>query len=415
MYAATFGVLLLLLRDGRHRRLLLGFAAAGVLAVALYVAFSMLGGGGRDLFFGGRLRDPLGYPNGQAGYFLVGLWPFVALAERSRNALLAGLGMAGAFLIACLLLVGQARAVVPAVTVSALVILLLVPGRGKRLWVLIVVGAALAAVAGPLLDVYQAKTSPSGLPPEDVVQSAGQAMLMGALVVGLLWAGVQYLIAGPIRAATEKRGAGATAARLATAAAVALLALAALGALATVNDPRGKVRHQYDQFVNLKVDNSHTDARFFSGGGYRYDYWRIAWKQFKDNPFKGVGAGSYDRTYFLERRTTEDIRQPHSLELQTLAELGWVGGLVLLALVGSVLFGLWRYSRAARDSDLERLVAVASRGAFIAWLAHTSVDWLHNIPGVTGIALVAAAALLSPWVSSVRAPLRSPVRLALVA
>ena len=30
------------------------------------------------------------------------------------------------------------------------------------------------------------------------------------------------------------------------------------------------------------------------------------------------------------------------------------------------------------------MVAVAAGGAFVAWLAHTSVDWLHNIPGVTG-------------------------------
>jgi Flp pilus assembly protein TadD len=40
---------------------------------------------------------------------------------------------------------------------------------------------------------------------------------------------------------------------------------------------------------------------------------------------------------------------------------------------------------------------VAAGGAFAAWLAHTSVDWLHLLPGVTGIALCAAAGLLAPW------------------
>jgi tetratricopeptide (TPR) repeat protein len=44
-------------------------------------------------------------------------------------------------------------------------------------------------------------------------------------------------------------------------------------------------------------------------------------------------------------------------------------------------------------------MAVAAGGAFVAWLAHTSVDWLHNLPGVTGIALCAAAALVAPWSS----------------
>jgi cytochrome c-type biogenesis protein CcmH/NrfG len=50
------------------------------------------------------------------------------------------------------------------------------------------------------------------------------------------------------------------------------------------------------------------------------------------------------------------------------------------------------------------MLAVAAGGAFVAWLIHTSVDWLHIIPGVTGVALCAAAALLAPW--SRRAPSR---------
>ena len=48
------------------------------------------------------------------------------------------------------------------------------------------------------------------------------------------------------------------------------------------------------------------------------------------------------------------------------------------------------------------MVAVAAGGAFVAWFMHTSVDWLHNIPGVTGVALCAAAALLAPWSRSVQ-------------
>ena len=50
----------------------------------------MLDGDVESLFFGGRLRDPLGYVNGQAGYFLLGFWPCVALAEQERSKVLAG-------------------------------------------------------------------------------------------------------------------------------------------------------------------------------------------------------------------------------------------------------------------------------------------------------------------------------------
>ena len=52
---------------------------------------------------------------------------------------------------------------------------------------------------------------------------------------------------------------------------------------------------------------------------------------------------------------------------------------------------------------------------FLVWLVHTSVDWLHLIPGVTGIALCGAAVLVSPWTRSASAASRSPRRIATIA
>ena len=85
------------------------------------------------------------------------------------------------------------------------------------------------------------------------------------------------------------------------------------------------MRDEYRSFTELGARAAST-SRFTTGAGNRYDYWRVALDQFRDDPLRGVGAGNYDRTYFAERRTTEDIRQPHSIELQALGELGVVGG-----------------------------------------------------------------------------------------
>ena len=83
----------------------------------------------------------------------------------------------------------------------------------------------------------------------------------------------------------------------------------------------------------------------------------------------GQGAGNYDDLYFVERRTNEDIRQPHSLEMQTLAELGLVGMLVPPAVRRRGASPACGGSRAGRWSCLERrMVAVAAGGAFVAWL-----------------------------------------------
>jgi tetratricopeptide (TPR) repeat protein len=39
---------------------------------------------------------------------------------------------------------------------------------------------------------------------------------------------------------------------------------------------------------------------------------------------------------------------------------------------------------------------IAALGMFAAWLAATSVDWLYDIPGLTGMAMLAAAVLVVP-------------------
>ena len=123
----------------------------------------------------------------------------------------------------------------------------------------------------------------------------------------------------------------------------------------------------------------------------------MALDQFAANPIRGIGAGNYDRTYFLERRTTEDIRQAHSIELQTLGELGIVGGALLAVFLVAIAVGFGRRAREAKNDLRARGLAVAAGGTFAVWLVHTSVDWLHLIPGLTGIALCSAAVLVGPW------------------
>jgi hypothetical protein len=74
-----------------------------------------------------------------------------------------------------------------------------------------------------------------------------------------------------------------------------------------------------------------------------------------------------------------------------------VGLTALLLFLGGVCAGLWRRVRDTRAGPAEVGLLVAAAGVFFTWLLHTSADWLHEIPGVTGIALFGAAVLVSPW------------------
>jgi hypothetical protein len=389
LYTAAFAVFLLLLRTRFDASVLLAVAAGGVLVVGLSVVVTMIAGDGPGLFFRGRLNDPVGYVNGEAGVLLMGMWPLAAVAER-RHPWLSPMAIAGATLLASLLVLSQARGVAFAAAVSGAALLLLVPGRAARLWVLLVILTGVAIALGPLLDVYNGGAA--GPLSESIVRRAGYSALAGATIAGLLWAvAIQAERAISRRSPASRR-------RLGQAGRVALIAVLVVGVGAAVA-LGGAIARGVDRNVHAFVHLSPNQgsSRFLSGGGHRYDYWRIALDEFRDHPVRGVGAGGYGPGYFAARRTIEDIRQPHSVELQTLAELGLVGAAALALVLLAVLAGFVRLARAGRAGVWERTAAVAAGGAFLAWLAQTSVDWLHLLPGVTGIALGAAAVLCAPW------------------
>ncbi|MGI8513058.1 MAG: O-antigen ligase family protein [Solirubrobacteraceae bacterium] len=226
-----------------------------------------------------------------------------------------------------------------------------------------------------------------------MIRRAAAAALISLAAAGMLWG----LAAFGARALSPGRGASDR--RVEAASCIALaLTVAVLGGAGLVYADRiaDRASAQWTAFVNLGNSGAVGNARLISGGGNRYDYWRIAWRAFADQPVAGLGAGNYDRVYFRERRTSAAVLQAHSVELQTLSELGLVGGIALAAFVGSVLVGLLVRARRARTSRRERQLSVAAGGIFLVWLVHTSVDWMHLIPGLTAIALAAAAVLVSP-------------------
>jgi UDP-GlcNAc:undecaprenyl-phosphate GlcNAc-1-phosphate transferase len=390
VYLALAIIVLTLVRNRRTGIALLGIVCAGAIAVGLIVVARMLGSSVGDLFVVGRLDAPLGYINGLAAFFLISLWPCVAAAEQRRSALLAGAGVAAAAMFACLVMLSQSRGVAIAAALSAVAALVVAPGRVRRGWALLVIGAAAAVAAPTLLHVYAA-TPAGGDPPADAVNAAGRAILLAAIAAGLVW--------WAATAAAER-----VSARLPEAAAIAasVLVLVLLGAAGLGAMSAGRVvdtvSRQYSAFVHLSepqgTSASTGASRLVTGAGNRYDYWRVAWLAWRERPLLGVGAGNYEESYFRERGTGEDVRQPHSVGLQTLSELGIAGGAILLTLLAGIGLGALRVARTARTSAAARAILVAGVGSATAWVAHTSVDWIHLLPGVTGLAIVGAVLLV---------------------
>jgi UDP-GlcNAc:undecaprenyl-phosphate/decaprenyl-phosphate GlcNAc-1-phosphate transferase len=392
-YGALLLLLLVLLRGEWRSTVLLGAVGVGVGAVALSVLARLLGDNPGALFLGGRLNAPLGYINGEGCLFVMGFWLCMAAAE-SRRALLCGPAAAMATLMACLALLSQSRGTALAMLCSLIAVLAFAPGRTRRVYGVLAVAAGVALAAPDLLHVYS--NTASGSVVAGVGHAAGRAALLASLGVGVAWAALTggWELLSRSSASRGPKQAGSWLLVL-----PGLIALVV--AIGSAHRIERDVRTQWDSFTHLaapseSATSSATQSRLLSGAGNRYDYWRIAWRMWKDHPLLGVGAGNYPRDYYQLRATTEDIEQPHSVELQSLAELGLPGLLLLACFVMGAALGASKMAKRARHSALARALMVGALGACVAWLAQTSVDWMHLLPGLTAIAIAGVAVLVSP-------------------
>ena len=106
---------------------------------------------------------------------------------------------------------------------------------------------------------------------------------------------------------------------------------------------------------------------------------------FRDELVLGHGPGTFERLW-LERRPVErEAREAHSLYLETLAEQGIVGGLLLAAVLAVPLVAVVRHGRAT---------AAAAAGAYVTYLVHAGLDWDWEMPAVTAAGLLAGVAIL---------------------
>lgn len=411
-YAAAFLLAMLTIGDGRHARLLLRLLIAALVGIA---ALALLGRLRPDLFGGdslvvsssaGRLGSIITYWNGLGAIAAMAILGAVGLAGDAReHAAVRVAAAAGGVLTTCALYLTLSRGSALSLVVALVVVLVLSPRRARLgVSALLIIGGGLAGILllrrhpelvdGPITPAAQ--------------RSTGGAVLSQMLIVAVVTGAAQYAAVRfwPTRRASDETGYKRSAPPILAALPVVAVTLALVGTYALVGDRaerqansgtgslRSFVDRQYFAFMNPIGAPGNGEGRLASVQSSRSDAYRVALRGLRQHPLEGDGAGSFHVRWYRERRSQENLRNAHSLELETLSELGLVGGGLLLAVLASLLTGL--RSLRERRGTVTRSQAAAAGGILVVWVVHSALDWDWQLSAVTLPALIAGALCLAP-------------------
>lgn len=373
----------------RRQRFAEGIAISLAL-IAVLAVFSRLLPGVLDvgeLGSGARLRYPLGYWNADGLVCGIGAALMLWMSRRSLNGWLrwAAVGVLPAVLLTLYLTYSRGGLLALLVACGCLVIL-----SHDRLWMLgtLAIGALGALPAVLYVQSRDVIANNLNLPP--VVGQGTTALLYllaGTALTLALFATWRWL---------ERRGGSKTGRALELSRNPTVLKrlglVAALVAIAAAIAVGGRA---WDQFSSSDLQFPNSPGEHFgdlSGGG-RDEFWGVAIDGFGEEPLVGHGAGTYQLLWDQLRDIPVPVRDAHSLYLEAFAELGVVGGILVLAMVAALLwagFCAWRDASGPRRELYAAMLAVS-----LAFAVGAAIDWFWEIAAIGAVFFLASGVLVA--------------------
>jgi len=349
-----------------------------------------------SLFLDGRLIGPTGYQNASAALWTAGALPALVLAGRPEVVVwLRPLFLGAAGLLFGLVITTQSRGWLFTLPIVLLAALVLVPGRARLILYAAPVAGVLALISSELLEPYRQvgdllAPQNGSMVLKSAFDGAAQSLLLatGALVaIGAVAVVVEKRLprmANPSRRVRR----GLTGALLACLVGGGIAA----ATVATDGQPLERIERAW---ADRDVDQGET-SHFASLGTGRYELWRVGVNAWREDPIGGLGQDNFAQAYINERTGgKEESRWIHSLPLRLLVHTGLVGfALFALFTIAATWAAVAGWRRRAEGS-LARTAGSAALLPAAVWVAHGSVDWLWEYPGLSGPALAVAGAAVA--------------------
>lgn len=384
--------------DERRQR----FAEGLTIAAALV---ALLGLGGRllphvldvsqSVGSGPRLSYPLGYWNANGAVFGIGIALMLWTSRRALSASLRWLSVAviPASLLALYFTYSRGGLLSLVVACGCLLVL-----SRDRLWLLTTLAIGALGALPAVLAVQTRHSLADNLGGQAAIDQGVTVLLIllaGTVVSLLLFAGLRW----------EERREGRLSGR-----AVAIsrnpkflrgIALAAaLTVIAVVAAVGGRAWHQFSSPDIQFPSNPQAHFADLSGAG-RHEFYKVAIEAFGEKPILGHGAGTYQFSWNQLRTIELPVHDAHSLYLESFAELGIVGGLLVIALIATLLWCAFATWRAAPEPQRDRYAALLA--AMLAFAVGAAFDWFWEIPAIGAFFFLAAGVVVAARCSQLAA------------
>jgi O-Antigen ligase len=342
-----------------------------------------------------RLSYPFNYWNAVGAWTVMSMAMALAWSAHARHIVVRAACLAAVPIAGTAAYVTYSRAAV----IDAVIALILVIVLSRNRWVAFV--HSLGAAAGAALAISVVRGH------HEIVEASGNKGA-GSVLLALI-GGVAIAVAVAVATWYAKGDGWRLPKRPARIAVVTgILALAIVVPAAghnTISSRWHEFRHEENT-----TDTADPAERLSHLNGNRYFIWRSAWDAFKDQPIKGLGAGTYE-FWWDEQGGGEFIRDAHNLYLEELGEQGIFGGLLIVTMLGALVFGGLRARRRLEGDDVGLQAGLLA--AFGVFLFAAGVDWIweSTAVGMLGVVAgaVAAASLAAPRVRAPRVAWRLPV------